>query len=120
MICRACLCVGVIASIGISSATLRAHEYRGMEKQNVDLKSATTLVFGPDDILFIGDSKAATVFAVAIGHSDVGLHDQSIQIDDVLAKLAAHTKAEDVAVQDLVVNPRTGTLILPCTLIRNH
>ena len=109
MIFRACLCVGVIASIGISSATLRAHEYRGMEKQNVDLKSATTLVFGPDDILFIGDSKAATVFAVAIGHSDVGLHDQSIQIDDVLAKLAAHTKAEDVAVQDLVVNPRTGT-----------
>ena len=109
MICRACLCVGFIASIGISSATLRAHEYRGMEKQNVDLKSATTLVFGPDDILFIGDSKAATVFAVAIGHSDVGLHDQSIQIDDVLAKLAAHTKAEDIAVQDLVVNPRTGT-----------
>ena len=53
MIFRACLCVGVIASIGISSATLRAHEYRGMEKQNVDLKSATTLVFGPDDILFI-------------------------------------------------------------------
>ena len=28
-----------------------------MKKQNVDLKSATTLVFGPDDILFIGDSK---------------------------------------------------------------
>ena len=42
----------------------------------------------------------------------MGLHDQSIQIDDVLAKLAAHTKAEDVAVQDLVVNPRTGTAYL--------
>ena len=81
---RASFCVGVIASIVLSSATLRAREYRGMKKQNVDLKSVTTLVFGPDDILFIGDSKAATVFAVATGHSDVGSHDQSIQIDDVL------------------------------------
>ncbi len=109
---RASFCVGVIASIVLSSATLRAREYRGMKKQNVDLKSVTTLVFGPDDILFIGDSKAATVFAVATGHSDVGSHDQSIQIDDVLAKLAAYTKAEEVAVQDLVVNPRTGTPFL--------
>ena len=37
---------------------------------------------------------------------------KSIQIDDVLAKLAAYTKAEEVAVQDLVVNPRTGTPFL--------
>ena len=36
MFFRACLCVGVIASIGLSSATLRAREYRGMKKQNVD------------------------------------------------------------------------------------
>ena len=64
MIFRACLCVGVIASVGLPSATLCAREYRGMKKQNVDLKSATTLVFGPDDILFIGDSKAAKFLAL--------------------------------------------------------
>ena len=109
MIFRACLCVGVIASIGLPSATLCAREYRGMKKQNVDLKSATTLVFGPDDILFIGDSKAATVFAVAAGHSDLGSHDQSIHIDDVLAMCLP--EAEQIAVQD-VVNPRTGTPFL--------
>ena len=109
MIFRMFLYITVIVFTGLSSASLRAHEYVGMEKRNVDLTSATTLVFGPDDILFIGDSKAATVFAVATGHSDVGSHGQSIQIDDVLAKLAAYVKAEQVAVQDLVVNPRTGT-----------
>ena len=56
MFVRVCLCVGVIASIGLSSANLRAREYRGMKKQTVDLKSATSLVFGPEDILFIGAS----------------------------------------------------------------
>jgi hypothetical protein len=112
MIYRTFLCVFVIVSTGLPSALLQADEFSGMKKTSIDLKSATTLVFGPDGILFIGDSKAATVFAVATGHSDVDLHDQSIQIDDVLAKLAAYTKAEQVAIQDLVVNPRTGTPFL--------
>lgn len=109
MVFRTCLCVGFIAYTVLSSATLHAREYRGMEKKNIDLQSATTLVFGPDDILFIGDSKAATVFAVATGDVDAGSDGHLIQIDDVLTKLAAQFKAEQVAIQDLVVNPRTGT-----------
>ena len=112
MIFRTCLCVVLTACAVLTPATLHAREYRGMEKKNIALESATTLVFGPDDILFIGDSKAATVVAVATGDTGEGSHGHSIQIDDVLAKLAAHTKAEQVAIQDLVVNPRTGTPFL--------
>ena len=30
----------------------------GMEKGTPEMKSATTLAFGPEDILFVGDAKA--------------------------------------------------------------
>ncbi|MBX3444983.1 MAG: hypothetical protein KF774_21460, partial [Planctomyces sp.] len=40
-----------------------AAEKFGLEKGDVELKSAGPLTFSPDGILFVGDAKAATVFA---------------------------------------------------------
>ena len=49
------------------SVTSSAADLLGLNRGTPELKSATTLAFGPEDILFIGDSKSAAVFAVATG-----------------------------------------------------
>ncbi len=53
----------VCASLSPSQAA----DIRGLEPGTPEMKSATVLAFGPEDILFVGDAKAATVFAIATG-----------------------------------------------------
>ena len=45
-----------------------------------DLKSISALVFGPNGILFIGDSKSATVFAIDPFAGRLAVYDPSLSI----------------------------------------
>ena len=103
--------VGVML-VDLSFGSLGAKEHWGMQEGSVDLSSATTLAFGPDDILFIGDAKAAVVFAVATDDQTRESDRSPIDIQDLPKSLARHTKSQEVAIHDLVVNPRTGTAFL--------
>ena len=106
------LVMAVVVLAALSCRSLDAHEHWGMQEGSVDLASATTLAFGPDDILFIGDAKAATVFAVATADQNREFDRAPIAIQDLSGRLATQTASQDVTVHDLVVNPRTGTAFL--------
>jgi hypothetical protein len=87
----------------------------GLNPGTPDLKSASTLAFGPEDILFIGDAQGAAVFAVATGNTKGDPTKASIDINDLPAVLATELKAKAVVINDLAVNPRTGSVFVAVT-----
>ena len=78
-----------------------------------DIRSAGPLAFSPDGVLFVGDPKQAKVFAIESDDFQT-TGGAAIEIDGVAGKLAAMlgTTAEDVAINDMAVNPATGTVCL--------
>lgn len=99
----ATLCV--VASMSISQAA----DIRGLEKGTPEMKSATTLAFGPEDILFVGDAKAATLFAIATGDTKGDASKASINIDNLPKAIGDVLHAAKLEINDLVVNPHTGS-----------
>jgi hypothetical protein len=79
-----------------------------------DLKSAGALAFGPDGVLFVGDARSGSVWALATG--DKARTDAMSEVDvDNLGKKAADrlgVPASDVLINDLAVNPASGVAYL--------
>lgn len=77
-----------------------------MATGKVDIKSAGPLAFGPDGILFIGDSLGAKVVAIDTGDTKVGVP-ASISVEGVDSKIAAAlgTAADQISIRDIVANP---------------
>ncbi len=76
------------------------------------LESMGALAFGPDDVLLVGDSQGAAVYAIEI--ADTGAGSKAINVRDLDAKLAAMfgTTADDITVRDMAVHPRSGNVYL--------
>ena len=85
-----------------------------LKKGTPDLKSAGPLTFGPDGILFVGDTQGAAVFAIDTGDRTPASMKGAIKVDDLKAKIAAllGTDAKNVMVNDLAVNPVSGKAYL--------
>ena len=54
---------GIVVMLLIAANRSSENPY-GLKKGTPEIKSISALAFGPDGILFIGDSKSASVFAV--------------------------------------------------------
>ena len=102
------LLTAVVIGILVTAFTYRPnnHPY-GFTNGTPEIKSITSLAFGPDGILLIGDSKGAAVFA--IDTKDVTRTDKGAVIDlkgiDVKIASLLGTKPENITIQDLAVNP---------------
>jgi hypothetical protein len=97
-------------AVPIAAPTLLA----GMTPGAPDLKSAGTLAFGPEDVLFIGDSQSSAVFAVDVrdGGKDSGTEPVSLKgIDTKIASLLG-TTADAVVINDLAVHPVSQNVYL--------
>ncbi|MBL8808808.1 MAG: hypothetical protein JNM43_01415 [Planctomycetaceae bacterium] len=93
----------------------RAADVWGLNPGTPDMKSATTLAFGPEDILFIGDAQGAAVFAVATGNTKGDPSKASVNIENLPSAIATELHAKNVVINDLAVNPRTGTAFVAVT-----
>ena len=107
--------LSVAALIGFASASTYAADIRGLEKGSPEMKSATHLAFGPEDILFVGDAKAAAVFAIATGDTEGDPSKASINIDNLPKAIGDVLHAAKVEINDLAVNPRTGSAFVAVT-----
>jgi hypothetical protein len=69
------------------------------------LQSAGVLAFGPDAILFVGDSQGAKVFALDTADRDAG--SGKVNIAGINEKVAAMlgTAADQILINDMAVNP---------------
>lgn len=83
------------------------HWAEGMKEGNPGLKSAGPIAFGPDGILFIADTKSASVVAVDTGDNHSSAESRISRIEGINQKIAAllGTGADQLLITDLAVNP---------------
>jgi hypothetical protein len=98
----------------------------GMSEGTAELKSMGPLAFGPDGILFIADAKSAAIVAVATGDKPAATaaaepvlasdaaEAKPLKVDAIDQKVAAllGTKADEILINDLAVNPLTHNVYL--------
>jgi len=85
----------------------------GLEPGKVELHSIGALEMGPGGVLFAADSQGAAVYALDVGHPKAD-GEPVERIEDVDGKIAAllGTRPRDLFIQDLAVDPDTGTAYL--------
>lgn len=107
-----CVFAGLLVSM---SATFGAEW--GLKEGTPEIKSAGALAFGPDGILFVGDAKGATVFAIGTGDTKGDPSKVEINVSGLNAKVAEllGVNADKIAINDLAVNPLTGNVFLSVT-----
>jgi hypothetical protein len=106
---------GALAGICLSAALAAAAEPTASLKQGkAELKSAGPLAFGPEGILFIGDTRGAAIFAIDTGDRAQSAEKKPVQVKDLGGKVAAMlgTDIRQIQINDLAVNPRSGNVYL--------
>jgi hypothetical protein len=99
------------------AASAQAAPNGGLKEGTPDLKSAGPLAFGPDGILFVGDTRSAAIFAIATGDTSSDASNAKLNVPDIEKKIAEMlgTEAKDVKIEDLAVNPASGNVFLSVT-----
>ena len=98
----------------LTALLLAVSAVQAAEKATPDLKSAGPLAFGPDGVLFVGDTKAATLFAIETGDKTGEPAKVDLNIEDLNTKVAILLggSVADVQINDLAVNPQSGNVYL--------
>ncbi|WP_373511120.1 hypothetical protein [Persicitalea sp.] len=86
----------------------------GMTVGSPEIKSINSLAFGPEGILFIGDSKSATVFAVDTKDAKQAEKPAEVEIKNIDQKIAAllGTEVDNITIEDIAVNPASKSVYL--------
>lgn len=104
----------VNARTSVTAAPLNMPMIMGMTVGAPDLKSAGTLAFGPENVLFIGDSQSAAVFAVDVKDTakDTGAEPVALKGIDVKIASLLGTTPDAVVINDLAVHPASQNVYL--------
>jgi len=96
------------------AATLSLAAGIGMQTGKVDLKSAGALAIGPDGIVFVGDTLGAKIVALDVDDRTPSKAPANLEIKGVNEKIAAMlgTAADQILIQDVVVNPVSKNVYL--------
>ncbi|MBK5277842.1 MAG: hypothetical protein JJE09_03155 [Bacteroidia bacterium] len=98
----------VMAGAIILAATSKSASVRdGFVNGTPEIKSISALTFGTNGILFIGDSKSATVFAIDTKDTEKVEKASAVEIKQIDQKVAAAlgTDVKNISFLDLAVNP---------------
>lgn len=98
----------------LSGALAHAVEW-GLKEGTPAIQSAGPLAFGPDGILFVGDTKSATIFAIGTGDTTGDPAKMDLNVSGLNLKVAESLKASAVTINDLAVNPNSGNVYLSVT-----
>ena len=99
-----------LALVGSSQAV------EGLKKGTPAIKSAGALAFGPEGVLFVADPVGATIFAIDTGDNKPAKL-LSAKIDGIDGQIASilGTTADQILINDMKVNPASGTPYLSVT-----
>lgn len=105
----AILAVGVVGLSLLATTTRSVHNSYGLVVGNPAIKSINALAFGPDGILFIGDGRSASVFAVDTKDINAVEKANAVEIKSIDQKIAAllGTDVQNITIQDIAVNPKS-------------
>ena len=99
-----------LAFVAFSLFTGNTNATRWMAEMNegkAELKSMGPLAFGPEGILFVADTKAAAIVAIATGDVKPAAGAKLLKIEGINQKIAAllGTSADQILIDDLAINP---------------
>jgi len=97
----------LILLVSLCALAIAAPATTGMNTGKADVKSAGPLAFGPNGILFIGDSLGAQIVAIDTGDTAKAAASVSVNVTGIDAKIAAAlgTTADQISIKDVVTNP---------------
>ncbi len=100
------LALGLLA-LGLVAPSAHAALTTGMKEGKPEFKAMNQLTFGPEGVLFIADTKAATITAIATDDTKTASGSATIKAEAVNEKIAAlaGTSADQIVIEDLAVNP---------------
>jgi hypothetical protein len=86
----------------------------GLKEGTPAIKSISAIAFGPDGILFVGDSKGATIFAIGTGDTKGDASKAEFNVPGLNSWIAPlfETAADNIVINDLAVNPMTGNVFV--------
>ncbi len=97
-----------VASAGALVAGAQAASLTdGMKEGTPTFKSAGPLAFGPGGILFVADSKAATITAIATGDTGAAPSSRGLKVEGINQKIAGllGVATDQILINDMAVNP---------------
>jgi hypothetical protein len=109
------VCAALAVVLAAASLAQAASLVEGLDKQGKpDLKSAGPLAFGPDGVLFVGDPQSAAIFAIDTGDRSEKSSRGPLNVQKIDEQIAAllGTKADNILINDLAVNPASGAAYL--------
>ena len=94
------------AVVGSAARSTREVMNAGMAVGTPDLKSAGVMTFGPDNMLFLGDSLGGAVFAVDVADSSRDATTGDFEVTQIDRKIAAllGTTPDDIVIRDLATH----------------
>ncbi|HUP02749.1 MAG TPA: hypothetical protein VMU19_02090 [Bryobacteraceae bacterium] len=112
---RAALAASAVLAVAIVAiADAPASLTGSLKAGRLQLKSAGALAFGPDGVLFVGDSMGGSVAAIDTNDRTAPKAPVSIAVDGLDAKIAAMAgvPADQIVVNDMKVNPLSKNVYL--------
>lgn len=108
-ICKSVLAISLSVALGFAAGETKTGK--------AALKSAGPLAFGPNGVLFVGDSMGAAIFALETGDTKAAKASGTLEIKGVTEKIAAllGTTADQIRIEDVVVNPASKNLYMSVT-----
>lgn len=99
-----CFCLG---SLSVAAE-------HGMSKGSPDIQHAGPLAFGPDGVLFVGDTRGAAIYAIDTGDRGQASSKSQINVAGVNGKIAAMVGStpQETVINDIAVNPASGNVYL--------
>jgi len=102
--------------LALAAVVLAVAPVGAVEKGNPDVKSISAMAFGPNGLLFIGDTASAKVFAIETADTAPG-GKGDVMVEKLGDKLgsALGTTGDNITVNDFKVNPASGNIYLGVT-----
>lgn len=92
-----------------------ANEFtKNFVRGNAPVSSISVMTFGPEGILFIGDSKSGTILAIDTEDNTKASENGKFELADIESKVASllGTTAKNVIIHDMAANPMSGNVYL--------
>jgi hypothetical protein len=108
------LCLAAALAISVVAARQPASSLADLPSGIVQLKSAGALAFGPDGILFVGDSLGGAVVAIDTGDRKAAASAAKINVQGIDEKIAAlvGVTPDQILINDVKVNPISKNVYL--------
>lgn len=107
---------GLAFAFLLGSTAIGADQY-GLTAGKPEMRSIGSLAFGPEGILFAGDSKGGAVFALQTGDKTGDPAAAKVEVAGLNVKIAEalQTDSQQVQIGDVAVNPLTGNVFISVT-----